>query len=556
MADGSPGLRILEEASAAALVVAPVGRVDSSTAGDLERRLLERLAEGERRVVIDLADVQYISSAGLRVLLLTLNKLRSAGGRLVLCSMGQSVREVFELAGFTTIFTIEASRGLAQARILEAATSRREERSLEHDDRLVRNLKSLLDVSKAMAAATDLDSLLAVILERATEVMEAERATLFIHDEETHTLWNRLSGSLTRGQLRIPMGTGIAGHVARTGQLLNVPDAYADPRFNPEVDRETGCRTRSILCPMFAHDRRLVGVVQVLNKVTHDVFTSDDEALLEALASHAALALDRARLVEAFVEKQRIEEGLHLAHEIQMAMLPGALPREPDFQLAAALRPAPIGGRGSLRFPSRRSPPLVPRGGRGKEGKGVAAALYMAVAATSFRASLQAERAALGGVFAGESGAVPQRRRRHVRDFVRGLPGPPHGEVEVANAGHNPPYQLGRHGVVTKLTEPRGVPLGVIEGYEYATRRFRLEPGDGLYLYTDGVTEALDDEGTRVLRPAARRLPGVLGQRERQRACRRLAPSAAELRRGGAAVRRHRDPGPAVSGAAEHFSRA
>ena len=122
MADGSPGLRILEEASAAALVVAPVGRVDSSTAGDLERRLLERLAEGERRVVIDLADVQYISSAGLRVLLLTLNKLRSAGGRLVLCSMGQSVREVFELAGFTTIFTIEASRGLAQARILEAAT--------------------------------------------------------------------------------------------------------------------------------------------------------------------------------------------------------------------------------------------------------------------------------------------------------------------------------------------------------------------------------------------------------------------------------------------------
>ena len=377
---------------------------------------------------------------------------------------------------------------------------------MEHDDRLVRNLKSLLDVSKAMAAATDLDSLLAVILERATEVMEAERATLFIHDEETHTLWNRLSGSLTRGQLRIPMGTGIAGHVARTGQLLNVPDAYADPRFNPEVDRETGFRTRSILCvPMFAHDRRLVGVVQVLNKVTHDVFTSDDEALLEALASHAALALDRARLVEAFVEKQRIEEGLHLAHEIQMAMLPGALPREPDFQLAAALRPARSVG-GDLYDFLLDGPRLWFLVGD-VAGKGVAAALYMAVAATSFRASLQAD-VPLSVVFSRVNRELCRNGggAMFVTSFAACLDLRT-GEVEVANAGHNPPYQLGRHGVVTKLTEPRGVPLGVIEGYEYATRRFRLEPGDGLYLYTDGVTEALDDEGTQFSGP---RLEGYL----------------------------------------------
>ncbi len=108
---GNGGLEVREERSDGILFVAPVGRVDSGTAGTLESRLLERLAQGERRVVIDLADVQYISSAGLRILLLVLNKLKAVGGRLALCSMGRSVGEVFELAGFTTIFAIESSPG-------------------------------------------------------------------------------------------------------------------------------------------------------------------------------------------------------------------------------------------------------------------------------------------------------------------------------------------------------------------------------------------------------------------------------------------------------------
>jgi phosphoserine phosphatase RsbU/P len=365
---------------------------------------------------------------------------------------------------------------------------------LAHDERLVRNLRSLLDVSKAMAAATDLDSLLAVILERATEVMEAERATLFIHDEQTHTLWNRLSGSLTRGQLRIPMGTGIAGHVGLTGCLLNVPDAYADARFNPQVDLETGFHTRSVLCvPMFTHDSRLVGVVQVLNKTTRDVFTSDDEELLEALASHAALALDRARLVEAFVEKQRIEEALRLAHEIQMAMLPRALPLESGFELAAELRPARSVGGDLYDFllDGRRLWIVV----GDVAGKGVAAALYMAVAATSFRASFQTD-VPLSVVFSRVNRELCRNSggAMFVTAFAACLDLET-GELEIANAGHNPPYRLGAPAGIVRITEPRGVPLGVIEGYEYATSRLRLAPGEGLYVYTDGVTEALNDQG-------------------------------------------------------------
>jgi anti-anti-sigma factor len=109
-------MEIREERAGGALVLAPRGRIDSGTAAELEKSLLGPVARGDRRLVIDLRGVDYISSAGLRVLLRAANELRPLGGTLVLCSMGESVREVFELAGFTALFPIEASRELALER--------------------------------------------------------------------------------------------------------------------------------------------------------------------------------------------------------------------------------------------------------------------------------------------------------------------------------------------------------------------------------------------------------------------------------------------------------
>jgi anti-anti-sigma factor len=110
-------MEIQEDRKDGILVVAPAGRIDSSTCGELEGRLLQHLAAGETRLIIDLQGVEYISSAGLRVLLLVTNRLRPLDGRLVLCAMSRSVCEVFELAGFTTLFAIEGSRESAVARL-------------------------------------------------------------------------------------------------------------------------------------------------------------------------------------------------------------------------------------------------------------------------------------------------------------------------------------------------------------------------------------------------------------------------------------------------------
>jgi len=105
-----------EKVAGGVLVVAPVGRLDSVTSADLETRLLAHLAAGEAALVIDMAGVEYISSAGLRVLLSVAKKLRGRG-RIALCSLGRSVRQVFELAGFLPLFTIEDSREPAVARM-------------------------------------------------------------------------------------------------------------------------------------------------------------------------------------------------------------------------------------------------------------------------------------------------------------------------------------------------------------------------------------------------------------------------------------------------------
>ena len=360
--------------------------------------------------------------------------------------------------------------------------------------RLVRHLDSLLEVSKAMASAIDLDSLLGVIQSEATQVMDAERGTIFIHDEGTGTLWNRVSGGLAPGLVRVAVGTGIAGHVAKDGRVLNVPDAYGDSRFNPEVDRQTSFRTRSILCaPIFGHGRRLLGVIQVLNKAGGGVFTRDDEVLMEAFASHAALALDRARLVEAFVEKQRIEEGLRLARDIQRAMLPRRFPAQREFELMAEVRPARSVGGDFYDFFVDRDRLWFLVGD--VSGKGMAAALFMAVAKTLFHAGVQGESS--------PSAVFAKVNRELCRDnddamFVTVFAGCLDlrtGEVVAGNAGHHPPYRLGREGAVTKVAGPSGVPLGVRDGDEYMGGTLRLEPGEGLYLYTDGITEALNERG-------------------------------------------------------------
>jgi stage II sporulation protein AA (anti-sigma F factor antagonist) len=110
-------MTIQEDRQDGVVIVAPIGRVDSTTSAALDKRLLALVAAGERRLVVDFAGVDYISSAGLRVLLTLAKKLKDAPGSLALCAMGDSVREVFSLAGFMPLFAVEPTRAAAVTRL-------------------------------------------------------------------------------------------------------------------------------------------------------------------------------------------------------------------------------------------------------------------------------------------------------------------------------------------------------------------------------------------------------------------------------------------------------
>ena len=169
---------------------------------------------------------------------------------------------------------------------------------LEAATRKVQRLELLLQTALDLSSERDLNRLLDRIWERLTEVMEAERSTLFLIDEEKGELWSRIAQRAE--EIRLPIGRGIAGTVARSGEIINIPDAYRDPRFNPEFDSRTNFLTRSLLTvPMRDRDDNIIGVAQVLNKrEAPRVFTDQDEALLSALASLAAVAIENVSLFD------------------------------------------------------------------------------------------------------------------------------------------------------------------------------------------------------------------------------------------------------------------
>jgi len=162
----------------------------------------------------------------------------------------------------------------------------------------------------SLAAERDLDALLQIIMEKTSEVMDADRSTLFLVDEAKQQIWSKVAQGWAVKEIRLPLGTGIAGHVALTGETVNIPDAYADPRFNPDVDRTTGYRTSTILCmPMKDRQGKILGVIQVLNK-QEGAFTPADEGLMAAFAAGAAVTVQNALLNEEIRKRMQTSEIL------------------------------------------------------------------------------------------------------------------------------------------------------------------------------------------------------------------------------------------------------
>jgi signal transduction histidine kinase len=203
-----------------------------------------------------------------------------------------------------------------------SAETTRDERSSELESALAREARiasALREVGLALGTTLDLDQLLELILGKLTEALEADRATLYLLDEANDELVSRIVQGREVQSIRLKVGHGIAGHVAKTGRPLHVRDPYKDARFNPEWDMKTGYRTKSILAaPMKNHLGRTIGVIQVLNKRRGE-FTDTDAVILAALATQAAISIDNSRLFLSVTQKnmQLLDTKEQLEHRVR-----------------------------------------------------------------------------------------------------------------------------------------------------------------------------------------------------------------------------------------------
>lgn len=349
-------------------------------------------------------------------------------------------------------------------------------------------LRVLLEVGRRLASNMDLDSLLELIIEQTTIVMEADRSSLFLVDKKTQELWSKIAQGTQ--EIRFPIGKGIAGYVAKTGKIINIRDAYKDKRFNPEVDKKTGYRTKTILCaPLTTTTGEIVGVVQVLNKKGDQVFTDFDEEMLLALAGQAAVAITNAMYHQEVLQKQKLERDLQIARTVQESFLPQELPKKTGYQFAAHYDSAQeVGGDFYDFIPLSEDQLAILMGD--VSGKGVPAALFMARLMSDFRfVSLSEDDPK--DILAKVNDILVRRSRRGmfvtiiyiILDMLK-------GRITYSSAGHLPPLLVKANGKVHKLVSETGVPLGIAEGQVFAQDTLPLEEGDVLLLYTDGLLEA------------------------------------------------------------------
>ena len=153
-----------------------------------------------------------------------------------------------------------------------------------------------LDIVSDVTSEINLNALLAKVMGEATRMLNAERSTLFLNDEKSNELWSMVGAGLDAAVIRFPNHLGIAGTVFTSAKSINIPYAYADLRFNPAFDKQTGFFTRSILCtPVANKDGKVIGVTQVLNK-KGGPFSDEDEQRLKAFTAQIAIGLENAAL--------------------------------------------------------------------------------------------------------------------------------------------------------------------------------------------------------------------------------------------------------------------
>lgn len=356
-------------------------------------------------------------------------------------------------------------------------------------------LQQIIEASQAVNSKLELNDLLNVILETSLHMLDADRGTVYLIDEKKNELWSLIMKGPESIKIQLQMGQGIAGYVAATGDTVNIPDAYLDHRFNPDVDRQSGYRTKTILCmPMKNRDGKIIGVFQLLNK-NNGIFTAEDEQIIAAFSVHAAIALENARLYAEERQKIAMEKDLIAAMEVQRTLLPASAPKFRNFECAAKSLPAQNVAGDLFDFIKIDDHRLAICLGD-VTGKGLPASLLMANTQATVRSNTSVD-------------ITPRSCMERSNDLLHntiasdkfvtmfyGIIDTQKKTLTYCNAGQENPMHIANGRVLNRLTTG-GIPLGLLAGFSYQQGEVPLKEGDMLVIFSDGVTEAVNESNKR-----------------------------------------------------------
>jgi len=380
-------------------------------------------------------------------------------------------------------------------------------------------LDHLLDVTRKLAGPFELMDMLEEVLEAGKAALNVDKVHVWLHDPDTLELVLRMPADAER--VRLPVDRGILGECARTREIINVPDCYADPRFSRTFDDRTGYKSDNMLVlPLIGHDETLVGVLQLLND-RDGVFDENDQRIGAYMAAQCAVALQRVQMSDALVASARLKEDVSVAREVQMSTLPSQMPKVEGYDLFGTFLPADETGGDTFDIVTLDDDRLFVLMGDAT-GHGIGPALPATQMQAMFRLALRLGTD-LDSAFTHVNNQLTEDLTddRFVTAFV-GLLDPSDHNMYFHSGGQGPILHFRAATKSWDRHKPTSFPLGIME-LEAAKRgkSLGLAPGDILVLLSDGVYEyenrsgeLFGDERVQELFSEHRDLPTVeLGRR-------------------------------------------
>ena len=348
-------------------------------------------------------------------------------------------------------------------------------------------------VGVTLLASATLDQTLNQVASLVFEAVPSDRCLIMMRDEGGDELKVAVARLRDRegevGEIRV--SRHVLEEVVGQGKSVLTSDAQHDPRFASSTMTIQGIR--SVLAVPLGVGEKVFGIIYADSPIAEGRFSEDHLKVLTTLASVAAIRVENARLIEEQMGRERLEQELQLASEIQQRFQPTAPPIVDGYELQGISFSCYEIGGDYYDFIERADGRLVVALGD-VSGKGTAAALLM----SSLHAAVHAQAASPSSLvetitnvnrYLAEN--IPSNR--FVTLFYAELD-PKAGSLAFVNAGHNPPIIVHESGTVEQLSSG-GLPLGIIPDTEYKEGRTQLHPGDVLVIYSDGVSEAINPEG-------------------------------------------------------------